>query len=217
MRSENNFPIIGVTGITGSGTSTVSAILAERGGYVAHADKLAHDAMAKTEPAYAEILEAFGQEIVNEKGEINRRVLGARVFGNKEALARLEKIIHPRVIERIHTIVDKIAETGIYTFAVIDAPLLVESGMSTMCDSVWLITAPDETRIARITSRDKIDEIAAKRRLQSRNAEATLREHANIIIENCGSPIALRSKTETALKAMSLKIHGWQGCKVLEI
>jgi len=217
MQSEKNFPIIGVTGITGSGTSTVSAILAERGAYVAHADKLAHDAMAKTEPAYAEIIEAFGNDILNEKGAINRRALGARVFGNNEELARLEKIIHPRVIERTRNIVKKIAETGIYTFAVIDAPLLIESGMNTMCDSIWLITASDETRISRITRRDKIDEKAVKRRLQSRNSEESLREHANIIINNCGSPIALRSKTETALKAMSLKIHGWKDCKVLEI
>ncbi|MCL2224143.1 MAG: dephospho-CoA kinase [Defluviitaleaceae bacterium] len=217
MIQSNNFPTIGVTGITGSGTSTVSAMLAERGAYVAHADKLAHDAMSKTEPAFKEIIETFGREILTDKGEINRRALGARVFGNKEDMARLEKIIHPRVIERTRAIVKKLSDMEEYTFVVIDAPLLIESGMATMCDSIWLITAPNDLRIARITARDKIDENAAKRRLQSRNPESTLREHAHIIIENDGSPIALRSKTETALKGMKLRIHGWEGCKVLEI
>jgi dephospho-CoA kinase len=215
--SENSMTIIGVTGITGSGTSTVSAILAERGGYVVHADTLAHETMAKSEPAFAEIVEAFGRDILNEKGEINRRGLGAKVFGNKAELERLEKIVHPRVIERVRTIVGKVAEAGTHTFAVIDAPLLIESGLDEMCDSIWLITASNEVRISRITARDKIEEAAAKRRLQSRKPESTLREHAHIIIENCGSPIALRSKTETALKAMEREIHGWRGMKVLEI
>lgn len=215
--SLDKLPTIGVTGITGSGTSTVSAILAERGGFVVQADKLAHDAMSKTEPSYAEIVKTFGREILYENGEINRHALGVKTFGNKEELAKLEKIIHPRVIERTRGIIDKVAGMGSYTFAVIDAPLLIESGMNVMCDSCWLIIAPDLLRIARITARDGIDENTAKRRLQSRNGDNALRPHANIIIENIGSPIALRSKIEIALKAMSLKIHGWNGMKVLEI
>lgn len=216
---QNDLPIIGLTGITGSGTSTVAAILAERGGYVVHADKLAHDAMAKSEPAYAEIVKIFGRGILNDNGSINRRALGEKVFGNKEQLAKLEKIIHPRVIERTRSLIKKISkeEAGAYTFAVIDAPLLIESNMNTMCDSIWLITAPDQTRIDRIMARDSIDETAAKRRLSSRNSEEVIREFAHIVIENGGSPIGLRSKIETVLKAMHLKIHGWDGCKLLEI
>jgi len=214
---QNKLPTIGVTGITGSGTSTVSAILAERGGFVVQADKLAHDAMCKNEPAHAEIVEIFGKEILNANGEISRRILGAKVFESKTELAKLEKIIHPRVIERTRIIIDKIADLGSHTFVVIDAPLLIESGMDTMCDSIWLITAPDDLRITRITARDSIDENSAKRRLQSRNGDYALREKANIILENNGSAIALRSKIETILKAMSLKIHGWKDSKVLEI
>lgn len=217
MKSKSEFPVIGVTGITGSGTSTVCAILADRGGYVAHADGIAHAAMAKNEPAYTEIVSAFGRKILGESGEINRRVLATRVFGNKADLTRLEQIIHPRVIERTRDLFEKAAKTGAHTFAVIDAPLLIESGMSKMCDSIWLITAHDETRLARIMARDNIDEPAATRRLKARNPESTLREHANIIIENNAGTVGLRSKIETALKAMQLNIHGWAGCKVLEI
>lgn len=213
--TQNSVPTIGVTGITGSGTSTVAGILAERGGFVIHADKLAHDAMAKSEPAHAEIVAAFGREILDAKGEINRRELGAKVFSNKPELARLEKIIHPRVIERTRQIVE-VTPPG-YTFAVIDAPLLIESKMHEMCDSVWLITAPDTERIARITARDGIDDATAKRRLQSRSGDAALRPHANIIIANDGSAIALRSKVETALKAMTLRRNGWAGLEVLEL
>ncbi|MCL1883178.1 MAG: dephospho-CoA kinase [Defluviitaleaceae bacterium] len=217
MQSENKLTTIGVTGITGSGTSTVAAILAERGGFVINADKLAHDAMGKKEPAYAKIVEAFGKDILGENLEINRRVLGAKVFSNKQELLKLEKIIHPRVIEKIHAIIKKLTELGTYSFVVIDAPLLIESGMGAMCDSIWLITAPDELRISRVTVRDKIDETAAKRRLLSRSGDVALRESANIIIENEGSAIGLRSKIEVALKAMSLKKHGWSGMETLEL
>ncbi|MCL1877755.1 MAG: dephospho-CoA kinase [Defluviitaleaceae bacterium] len=215
MKSTSGLPTIGVTGITGSGTSTVATILAERGGFIIHVDKLAHEAMAKSGASYAEIVSTFGSEILNEKGEINRRVLGAKVFANKEELAKLEKIIHPRVIDRTREIVE-IMPPG-YTFAVIDAPLLVESNMHTMCDSVWLVTATDDVRIARVTARDSIDENAAKRRLQARAGDSALREHANIIIENSGSAIALRSKIEIALKALSLRRNGWEGLEVLEL
>ncbi|MCL2388100.1 MAG: dephospho-CoA kinase [Defluviitaleaceae bacterium] len=214
---QNKITTIGVTGITGSGTSTVSSILAERGGFVTHADKLAHEAMHKTEPAFAEIIQIFGKDILTASGEINRRALGAKVFGNKEDLAKLEKIIHPRVIQRTRTIFDKIADHGAHTFAVIDAPLLIESGLNSMCDSIWLITAPDDQRISRITTRDKIDESTAKRRLSSRSGDETLKKQANIIIQNNGSLIALRSKIETVLKAMSLKKHGFEGLEILEI
>ncbi|MCL1862741.1 MAG: dephospho-CoA kinase [Defluviitaleaceae bacterium] len=214
---QNNFPTIGVTGITGSGTSTVSAILEERGGYIIEADKLAHDTMSKNKPAYAAIVDHFGKDILNANSEINRRALGKKVFGNKTEMAELEKIIHPAVIEKTRELVDTLAENNNYTFAIIDAPLLVESGMSTLCDSIWLITAPDEIRIQRVTARDGIDENTAKRRLQSRKGDAHLRQHANITIENDGSAIALRSKVEIALKAMSLNRNGWHDMEVLEL
>ncbi|MCL2199120.1 MAG: dephospho-CoA kinase [Defluviitaleaceae bacterium] len=213
----NNFPTIGVTGITGSGTSTVSAILEERGGYVIEADKLAHDTMGKKEPAYAEIVNHFGKDILNANCEINRRALGKKVFGDKEEMARLEKIIHPAVVEKTRKIIENLADNEEFTFAVIDAPLLIESGMNTLCDSIWLITAPDELRIQRVTARDGIDENAVRRRLQSRKGDTHLREHANITIENDGSAIALRSKIEVALKAMSLNRHGWRDMEVLEL
>jgi dephospho-CoA kinase len=191
--------------------------LQEQGGYVIEADKLAHELMLKGEPAYTEIVAAFGFDILDQSGEINRRALGAKVFANKSQLAKLEKIIHPRVIEKTRIIIKKAAELGTHTFMVIDAPLLIESGMNTLCDSLWLITAPDEIRITRITVRDSITEDAAKRRLQSRNGDAALQAHANITIENNGSAIALRSKIEVALKAMELKRHGWEGLPLLQL
>jgi dephospho-CoA kinase len=173
--------------------------------------------MEKKEPAYTEIIAAFGREILAENGEINRRALGEKIFSDPNERSKLEQIIHPRVIKKIRSILEINLDNSGHTFLVIDAPLLIESGINEICDSIWLITAPDELRVARITARDNIDEPTAKRRLQSRKGDNFLREKSNIIINNNSSAIALRSKIETALKAMSLKIHGWKDSKIFEI
>ena len=213
----SSLPIIGLTGITGSGTSTVAGILAHHGGFVCHADKLAHEVMVSSGTAYGEIVNAFGNDVLNANGEISRRALGAKVFGNREKLAKLEKIIHPLVIIRIKELIAEVSYMARYTFAVIDAPLLIESGLEGMCDSCWLITAPNNIRLERIMTRDDLDADAATRRLKSRAGDDALRPYANIIIENGGSEVALRSKTLMALKALKNGRHGWRGMEVLEI
>jgi len=197
--------IIGVTGITGSGTSTVSSILMEMGGYVISADKIAHEVMRKGEPAYNKIISVFGPPpqpdnphtpspaLLHPDGEINRKTLGSLVFGNPEKLAVLESIIHPAVITQIES---QLTNATSYPFAVIDAPLLIESGLHKICHSVWLVTAPDETRIARIIARDSIDSETAIRRLQSRKGDAFLLPHANFVIENNSDVKSLRIKIE---------------------
>ncbi|MCL2286427.1 MAG: dephospho-CoA kinase [Firmicutes bacterium] len=174
--------IIGVTGITGSGTSTVSAILQELGGFVIYADKLAHEVILKGQPAYKKIIEVFGREILDPKScEINRKALGALVFGKPDKLAVLESVIHPEVIAITHRLL-----TGAqsFPFSVIDAPLLIESDMYKICDSVWLVTAADDIRLARIMSRDGIDNETAMRRIKSRAGDSFLRPYADVIIKN---------------------------------
>ena len=193
--------IIGITGITGSGTSTVSVILAELGGYVIYADKLSHEVILKGQPAYEKILSTFGEDILQSNGEINRKILGAKVFGNPEKLAALESMIHPEVIAKTHEL---LAQAQDFSFAVIDAPLLIESGMHKICNSVWLVTATDENRLARIMSRDGIDIKTATRRLKSRAGDDVLRLHADVIIENNGDITSLRAQIVTAERNLNL-------------
>jgi len=189
--------IIGITGITGSGTSTVSAILAELGGFVIYADKLSHEVILKGQPAYQKIVSTFGEDILQPGGEINRKALGANVFGNSEKLALLESIIHPEVIAKTHAL---LAQAHDFPFAVIDAPLLIESGMHKTCGSVWLVAATDENRLARIVARDGIDIETATRRLKSRAGDDALRPYANVIIENNGDIASLRTQIAAALQ-----------------
>jgi len=173
--------VIGVTGITGSGTSTVSSILANLGGFIINADKIAHEVMRKGGAAYDKIIETFGINIITPVGEIDRKKLGTIVFNNPEKLAALESIIHPQVILKTREL---LAEAENHPFAVIDAPLLIESGMHEMCTSVWLVTTPDDVRLARIMARDGIDLETATRRLKSRAGDDTLRPYAHVVIKN---------------------------------
>ena len=212
--SPDEMKIIGITGITGSGTSTVAKILGSYGGYVIQADKLAHEIMRKTEPAFDEILKIFGDDILDETtGEINRKALGAKVFGNPEAMAQLEKVIHPRVIKKTFEIISdvKANKTNAITkvgegtcancsFIVVDAPLLIESGLHMICTQVWLVFATNEIRLNRIITRDSIDIETATRRLKSRVGDDALRPYADVIIENNGDIASLRAQIAAALQ-----------------
>ena len=191
--------VIGITGITGSGTSTAAKILAEEGGFVISADKLSHELMKMGAGAYNEIVKSFGEGILCEDGEIDRRALGGIVFGDREKMTLLEGIIHPEVIARTQEMIEDSIGMG-YKFAVIDAPLLIESGMDKICTSCWLITAPDSARLERIQSRDGITPEMASRRLKSRQGDSFLRPHAHIVIENSSDIESLRTKVLEALK-----------------
>jgi len=192
---QNKF-ILGITGITGSGTSTVAAILQKHGWHVISADKVAHDAIKKPQPAYVKITEAFGADILQPDEEIDRKALGALVFGNAEKLAMLESFIHPQVIAITHQ------QLQHHEKVVIDAPLLIESGMHKMCNAVWLVTAPDETRLQRIQSRDGLTREAALRRLQSRSSDEKLHQHTSLIIQNNADLATLQAVIERNLPVL---------------
>jgi len=198
---------IGITGISGSGKTAASAMLAEMGGFVVEADPLAHALMKKNGAAYDEIIKAFGTEILDEEKEIHRPALGALVFDDGDKLRQLEGIIHPKVIEETAELISGATKTGKYKFAVIDAPLLIEAGMHRNCNSTWLITANHEIRLARIITRDNISKEAAEKRLASRKGDEALIPHADVIIENNGSLPELERNITQALKTINVILH----------
>lgn len=200
--------ILGVTGISGSGTSTVADILSERGGVLISADDLAHEAIGQGKEAYHEILREFGKgggeaPLLTPDGEINRKALGALAFGRPDVLARLEAIIHPQVWNDTEILLQN-ARSQNAPFAVIDAPLLIEAGMHELCDTVILVTASDTRRAERIMERDGITIEAAVRRLASRAADEVRMPYAHIVIENDGDIVQLRQRTAEAMQQLNL-------------
>ena len=181
---QNNTKVIGLTGTTGSGKSTAAMILKNRGAYVIDADKVAHEIIRKGKEAYNEIIEAFGDGILGDDGEIERKKLAAIVFTNKEKLEKLNSITHKIIVKRIEDEVNtKKAEN--YEFIVIDAPLLIQTGLHKCCDSIWGIYADEETRTERIIKRDNISREKALERIRNQKGfQETIDKYANCIINN---------------------------------
>ena len=203
-RSEKT--IIGLTGNSGSGKTSVAEILHELGAFAIDADKIAHKVMQAGQAAYQEIIAAFGTEILQKQSEekpapIDRKKLGAIVFNNAEKRTQLEDIVHPIVCEKI------LAEAAASKSAivVIDAVLLVESGLHHHCDAVWLITAPEDQRLKRIITRDSLSIEAAEARMRNQRDTTKIAKIAQSIIQNTGTKSELKQKTIKALTKMGVK------------
>ena len=132
--------VIGLTGNIGTGKSVVRRMLEHLGAYGIDADALSHRAIAKGAPGYEPVLEAFGRYILGPDEQIDRKKLGRLVFNDPEALKQLEAIIHPLVKHAIDLIVRRASQKVI----VIETVKIFESGMSEVCDSVWVVYAPEE-------------------------------------------------------------------------
>lgn len=143
--------VIGITGGIGTGKSTVLNLLKEKYGFVIfEADKIGHEIMNKGQKAYNKIVEYFGTDILNSDLTINRRTLSDIVFQDKEKLDMLNKIIHPAVIEKLLSEIEKYRQENGADKFVIEAALLIESGCDKICDCVWYIYAEKEVRMERL-------------------------------------------------------------------
>jgi dephospho-CoA kinase len=188
---------IGLTGPIGCGKSTVAAWLAELGAEVIDADDVAREVTAPGTGATAAIAAAFGAGLLRADGSLDRAALGRIVFRDPAALARLEAIVHPAVRPVILERMDLAAAVGV-PGVVVEAIKLVEGGLATLCDEVWLVTCDAEDQVARLLGRgtDQADaeaRIAAQSGLVERLAPAATR-----IIDTSGSPGGARQVVEAA-------------------
>jgi dephospho-CoA kinase len=142
---------IGLTGGIGCGKSTAAKILGELGALVWDADTIGHEVYGPGTPAFANLVREFGPEIVGPNGAIDRRKLGAIVFADPKALARLNQIVHPRMFERMGAMIREARLGGETRPIVIEAAILIEAGWQSLFDQIWLVTASRETVVGRIT------------------------------------------------------------------
>ena len=143
--------IIGITGGIGTGKSLVLSILKTKyDAYIVEADKVAHILMKKGEPAYIEIVNAFGNSVLDkETGELDRASLGSLVMNDKEKLNVLNSIVHPLVKDYILSDIEKKRKEDI-TYYVIEAALLIQDGYKQICDEIWAIITDKDIRIERL-------------------------------------------------------------------
>jgi len=187
--------IIGITGNIGSGKSSVARLLEEKGAVVIDADKVGHEIYAPGTEGWQVLVDNFGAGIVSDTGAIDRKKLSGIVFDNPEAVARLNRILHPLIRKEIEKRIDSLRQKGAKV-VVIEATLLIEAGWRDMVDELWLVTAPVEISIARLKSRG-LSEAEALARLAAQPPPEKKAHLATVIIRNDGTVDELRIKVDS--------------------
>lgn len=183
---------LGLTGGIATGKTTAANILKDFGAEIVDADKIAHKIMEPDGPAYSDVVQFFGNNILNDDGSINRNKLGEIVFSNSELRQKLEKITHPLIVKEIEMRLEN--DNNI----VLVAPLLFEVGLERLVDVVWVIYCSRLTQIKRLKNRDNLDDNAANIRIDAQMPLQEKIENADLAIENEGSIEDLKSKLRVA-------------------
>jgi len=186
---------IGITGGIGSGKSTVTKILAELGAPIIDADKVGHAIYQPDGPAYAEMVEAFGEKILAPDHTIDRKKLGPVVFGDPAALKRLNAIVHPKMFQRMKEMVEGMRAAGERKPIVIEAAVLIEAKWGPLFDEIWLVTAAKERVVERVELERGLKPEQTEARIQAQLSDDERRRHATEVIVNDGTITELRTKT----------------------
>jgi dephospho-CoA kinase len=197
--------IVGLTGGIGSGKSTFSELLRARGAAVIDADRLSRDAVAPGSPGLAEVVRAFGQELLDAAGGLDRKRMAARVFADPEARRTLEAIIHPRVREGMAAEVQRLSAAGA-PLVFYDVPLLYEAGRERDVDAVVVVWAPHEAQLARLAKRDGLSAAEADARMSAQLPLDEKARRADFVVVNDGTLGALAAKADALLSDLSLDL-----------
>jgi len=179
--------IAGLTGGIASGKSTVSAFLEDAGAVIVDADKIAREVVQKGQPAWREIVGAFGQTILLPDGEINRVLLGDIIFNDPAQKQLLNRIVHPGVISETASRLTEIERNQPNPVVILDVPLLIESGMDTGLSDIIVVYIPEPVQIQRLMGRDALTQAQALARIRSQMPIEEKKKRATIVIDNSGS------------------------------
>ena len=181
--------IIGFCGGSGSGKGTVTELLSVYGITSIDTDAVYHELTSHKSPCLDEIVNAFGEDVLNCDGSLNRKELAKIVFSSENSMVKrsmLNRISHKHVLNKTKEIISECEKNGA-EIVVIDAPLLIESGFNKECDFIVTVTADIDVRVRRIVARDGIDENAATLRIKSQLPDSYLIENSDYVLVNNGS------------------------------
>ncbi len=171
--------VIGLTGPTGAGKSSATAVAENLGFKIVDCDKLARVAVEKGSDGLAAVVDVFGNDILNSDGTLNRASLAQKAFSTSENTELLNKTLLPYIMTLVKTQID-------CDLVLLDAPTLFESGADSLCDEVIAVISDEKTRKARIMERDCIDEAAAELRIKAgKPDEFYIEKTDNIVYNDC--------------------------------
>lgn len=188
--------VIGLLGGTGAGKSTAARWLEQHGVTVIDADDVSKELMQPEQPGFDAVVAEFGSGILSPDGTIDRRRLGRIVFSNPAQRERLERAVHPLMVQRI---TEKIAASDT-AVTVLDCAVLLRPAFRPLVDEIWMISAPADTRMERIMKRDGLSSADALDRISAQNTDEELRNAASIVISNEGAAEDLYAKLESVLR-----------------
>jgi dephospho-CoA kinase len=211
--------VIGITGGIGAGKSSAAAVLAELGAEVIDADKAAHQVYLPDTPAWREIVEAFGEEVLAADRTIDRRKLGPRVFADPNALQTLNGIMHGKIFAYIQGQIACIRRTEAVRprqaaaspdseparaqrVVAVEAAVLLEAGWQALVDQLWVVVAPVEVAIARLRDDRGVSEDQARARIAAQMSNDARIAHADTVIHNAADRDALRDAITAAWRRL---------------
>ncbi len=177
----------GLTGGIASGKSTVAAMFRELGARIIDADKVGHELLLPFSPAYPELVAAFGNEILNSAGEIDRRRLGPLVFSDPAKLQQLNRITHRRIIDRIEQVALEYNAQDPQTVVIVDAALIYETGIGGRFVKMIVAWCRPEQQIERLMAKTGVSREEAERRIASQMPAEEKRRCADFVIDCTGS------------------------------
>ncbi len=200
--------ILGLTGNIASGKTTVGLMLLELGAHTyVDADVVVHELYLPGKPLVPQLVAAFGPDLLDAEGGVDRRILSQIVFSNHDKLRELESIVHPAVQSALLEHMRRIPPQGI---GVLDAVKLVESGYAPLCHGVWLITCPEEAQLHRLVTTRGLSEEEARQRLNAQPPLEPKRAAATEIIDNSRSLDDLRRQVTAAWERFIASTTGGQ-------
>lgn len=192
--------IIGLTGGIASGKSTVATTLQSWGAYVIDADKLGHRAYVKGTDAFHKVVAQFGEDVVGADGEVDRRALGAKVFGEGGSLKQLTDIVWPAIYDMAAAEIKQSLDSNPKTVVVLEAAVLIEAGWQSLVDEIWVTTVDPSTAIERASARDGVDADAVQARIDAQLSNAERTAEAAVVIDNSADEPQLLAQLENHWK-----------------
>ena len=178
--------VIGLTGQTGAGKSTVSKVFVQNGFRLIDADAISRHVVARGSHCLADLQECFTDAILTPDGELDRKVMASIAFSDHRKLEMLNTIMYPYIVGEILRMIHRFSQQN-HKLILLDAPTLFESRADDFCDLIISVVAKPELRMQRIMERDHISEKAAQQRMEMQLTEEFFRLHSDTVLENNSS------------------------------
>lgn len=198
--------VIGLTGGIASGKSTVAQFFRDHGVPVIDADILGHRTYEPGSDTFRAVVDTFGDDLVAADGTIDRRVLGAKVFGKPQEMTRLTDIVWPGIRKLASGELSELEVAG-NQLAMLEAAVLFEAGWEDLVHEIWVTVVEPAGAIERLASRNGLDEAAARARIDSQLSNAERTAKADVTIENNGSLEDLQNSVQSAWDALQERLR----------